>query len=256
MNWSAWAIHKPTPSILLFIMLTVAGFIAFQFLGIQSTPDMVFPSATITAQLPGAAPEQLEAEIARPIEDSVASIGGIHHVTTIVNDGTVTINVEFNYERHLQEAVTELRDAVTRIRSTLPVEMQEPIIAPLNVAGLPVLTYVVKAPGMDEVDLSWFIDDIIAKNLLQQNGVGEVKRQGGVTREVRVELDPVRLQSLHVTADDISAQLRSVQQEAPGGRGNLGNLEQTIARWARCTRRYQVGVCNDRHWPAHWQYRH
>jgi len=228
MNWSAWAIQKPTPSILLFVMLTVAGFVAFQFLGIQSTPDMVFPSATISALLPGAAPEQLEAEISRPIEDSVASIGGIHHVTTIVNDGTVTINVEFNYERHLQEAVTELRDAVTRIRATLPAEMQEPIIAPLNVAGLPVLTYAVKASGMDEADLSWFIDDVIAKNLLQQNGVGEVKRQGGVTREVRVELDPVRLQSLHVTADEISAQLRSVQQEAPGGRGNLGDLEQTV----------------------------
>jgi len=228
MNFSAWTVHKPTPSILLFIMLTVAGLLAFQTLGIQSTPDMEFPSANITARLPGASPVQLEAEVARPIEDSIASIGGIRHVMTTISDGAVAINVEFNYERNLQDAASDLRDAITRIRATLPAEMQEPVITRFDVAGLPVLTYAVTASAMDETDLSWFVDDVISKNLLQQPGVGQVRRQGGVAREVRIDLDPVRLLSLRVSADEISSQLRQVQQEAPGGRGNLGNLEQTV----------------------------
>jgi multidrug efflux pump subunit AcrB len=228
MNLSTWAINKPIPSVLLFFMLTVAGLIAFQNLGVQNLPDMEFPSVSVTASLPGASPEQLEAEVARPIEDSIASVGSVRHVNTTINDGVVSILVEFAFEKNLQEAVIDLRDAVTRIRSTLPSELQEPIVARVDVAGLPVITYAVMASGMDETDLSWFVDDVVSKTLLQQRGVAQVKRQGGVTREVRVELDPIRLQALKVTAGEISSQLRSMQQEAPGGRGNLGGLEQTV----------------------------
>jgi len=228
MNFSAWAIHKPIPSILLFFMLTVAGLIAFRGLGIQNMPDMEFPSVSVTANLPGASPEQLEAEVARPIEDSIASVGAVRHVNTTINDGVVSILVEFAFEKNLQEAVIDLRDAVTRIRSDLPAELQEPIVSRVDVAGLPVITYAVIAPDMDETDLSWFVDDVISKTLLQERGVSQVKRQGGVKREVRVDLDPARLQALKVTAGEISSQLRSMQQEAPGGRGNLGGLEQTV----------------------------
>ncbi|MFA5941107.1 MAG: efflux RND transporter permease subunit [Sinimarinibacterium sp.] len=228
MNLSTWAIHKPIPSILLFFMLTVAGLIAYHSLGIQNLPDMQFPSVTVQALMPGASPPQLEAEVARPIEDSVSSIGTVRHVTTTVNDGVVLMMVEFSYGKNLSEAVTDVRDAITRIRTRLPTEMQEPIVARVEVAGLPLMTYAVSAPAMEETDLSWFVDDVIAKTLLRVRGVAQVTRKGGVTREVRVELDPVRLQSLRVTAGEISTQLRSVQQEAPGGRGSLGGLEQTV----------------------------
>lgn len=228
MNFSAWAIHKPTPSVLLFIMLTVAGLIAFHGLGIQSFPDMEFPSVSVTASLPGASPVQIEAEVARPIEDSIASLGSVRHVTTTVSDGVATMMVEFAFEKDLQEAVSEVRDAVMRIRSTLPSEMQEPVVSRISVAGLPILTYAVSASDMDEADLSWFVDDVIGKTLLQVRGVARVTRQGGVSREVRVELDPVRLQSLKVTAGEIGSQLRSMQQEAPGGRGDLGGLQQAV----------------------------
>jgi len=228
MNFSAWAIRKPTPSVLLFIMLTVAGLIAFKGLGIQSFPDLESPSVSVSASLPGASPVQIEAEVARPIEDAIASIGSVRHVTTTVNDGVATMMVEFEFEKGLQEAVSEVRDAVTRIRSTLPAELQEPVVARVNVAGLPVLTYAVTAAGMDDADLSWFVDDVVGKSLLQVRGVGRVTRRGGVTREVRVELDPVRLQALKVTAGEIGSQLRSMQQEAPGGRGDLGGLQQAV----------------------------
>jgi len=228
MNVSAWAIRQPTPSILLFFMLTAAGLVAFAKLGVQSMPDMEFPSVTVTANLPGASPEQLEAEVARPIEDSVSSIGSVRHVTTTINDGAVNMIVEFSYDKETQQAVIDTRDAITRIRSTLPSALQEPIVARVEIAGLPVLTYALSSEAMDEADLSWFVDDVVGRELLKQKGIAQVRRQGGVTREVRVELDPVRLQALRVTAGEISSQLSRMQQEAPGGRGDLGGLEQSV----------------------------
>src|SRR5262249_26792084 len=121
-NFSAWAIHKPAPSILLFVMLGVAGLIAFQGLGVMFMPDLEFPAVTLHAHLPGASPVQLESEVARPIEDSIASVGDVRHVTTTINDGVVSMMVEFGFNKNLQEAVTDVRDAITRIRSTLPAE--------------------------------------------------------------------------------------------------------------------------------------
>jgi multidrug efflux pump subunit AcrB len=228
MNFSAWAIRQPTPSILLFFMLMVAGLIAFQRLGIQSMPDMEFPSVSLVASVPGAAPEQLEAEVARPIEDAVSSIGSVRHVSTTINDGAVSLMIEFTYEKDTQEAVIDVRDAVARIRSTLPAEMQEPVVSRVEIAGLPIVTYAVSSDRMDEADLSWFVDDTVSRALLQARGVAEVRRQGGVTREVRVELNPIRLQAQRVTPGEISSQLRRMQQEAPGGRGDLSGLEQTV----------------------------
>ncbi len=228
MNFSAWAIRKPIPSILLFILITVAGLVSFKMLSIQNFPDIDFPAVSVTASLPGATPTQMETEVTRKIEDSIASIGAIKHITSTINDGSSTTMVEFQLEKDVQEAVNDVRDSVSRIRAQLPSDVQEPVISRVTFAGLPVLTYAVEASDMDAEDLSWFVDNIVNKRLLSVRGVAKVTRQGGVDREVRVQLDPVRLQALNVTAADISAQVRGMQQEAPGGRGNIGGQEQAV----------------------------
>lgn len=228
MNVSTWAIRNPTPSILLFFMLTVAGLIAFRGLGIQGFPDVDFPTVMVEARLPGAPPSQLENEVARPIEDAVASIDGLNHVTSRITDGAVTMVVEFDFDTRSQDALIDVRDAISRIRATLPADLQEPVVNRVQASGMPVLTYAIRADGMDQPDLSWLVDDVVTKKLLSVKGVAQISRQGGSTREVRIELDPVRLQALRVTAGEISQQLRSMQQEAPGGRGDLGGREQSV----------------------------
>lgn len=228
MNISAWAIHKPTPSILLFFMLGVGGLFAFKGLGIQSLPDMDLPAITVSVKLPGAAPAQLETEVVRPLEDSIAGIAAVQHVHSSIYDGTATITAEFEFGRDIQVALDDVRDAVTRARSLLPADLEEPVVSRFDSRGVPALTYAVTTSGMDEADLSWFIDDTVTKALRPIKGVAEVRRQGGVTREVLVELDPVRLQALNVTAAEVSAQLNAMQQNVPGGRGDLGGLEQSV----------------------------
>jgi multidrug efflux pump subunit AcrB len=228
MNVSTWSIRNPTPSVLLFITLTLVGLLAFQRMKIQNFPDIDLPTVTVSASLPGASPAQLETEVARKIENSVATLQGIKHIYTNVQDGTATVTAEFRLEKRTQEAVDDVRDAVARVRSDLPGELRDPVISKLNLAGAPILTYTVASERMDEEALSWFVDNDVTKALLGVPGVGAVSRVGGVQREVRVALDPARLMALGATAAEVSRQLRQVQQEASGGRADIGGQEQSV----------------------------
>jgi multidrug efflux pump subunit AcrB len=228
MNVSAWSIRNPVPGLLLFILLSLLGLLAFHTMKVQNFPDIDLPTVTLTASLPGAAPVQMETEVARKIENSLATLQGVKHIYSKIQDGTATITTEFRLEKATQEAVDDVRDAYSRVRSDLPTELKDPIIARMNLAGLPIITYTVASDRLDEEALSWFVDNAVAKKLLSVPGVGKVSRVGGVIREVRIELDPARLFALNVTVADLSRQLRQVQQESAGGRTDLGGAEQSV----------------------------
>ncbi|HEU0199516.1 MAG TPA: efflux RND transporter permease subunit [Burkholderiaceae bacterium] len=228
MNVSSWSIRNPIPSVLFFILLTLVGLMSFHAMKIQNFPDIDLPTVTVAAALPGASPSQMETEVARKIENAVATLQGVKHIYTEVKDGSASVAVEFRLEKPTQEAVDDVRDAVARIRSDLPGDLRDPVISKVNLAGTPMLTYTVASDRMDDEALSWFVDNTVAKSMLSVAGVGAVARVGGVDREVRVELDPERLLALGATAADISRQLRQIQQEAPGGRTDIGGAEQTV----------------------------
>ena len=228
LNVSSWSIRNPVPAILLFILLTFAGLMGFGMMKIQEFPDIDLPVITVTAELPGASPAQLENDVVRKIEDSLATVQGVKHIQSTLTDGTADIAVEFRLEKSTQKALDDVRDAVARVRADLPADLRDPVIKKLEVAGSPILTYTVASARMDDEALSWFVDHDISKALLAVPGVGAVTRVGGVTREVRIALDPAPLLALNTTALDISRQLRQVQQEASGGRAYLGGGEQTV----------------------------
>jgi multidrug efflux pump subunit AcrB len=227
-NVSSWSIRNPIPAILLFAMLTVLGTLSFRAMRIQQFMDIDLPMVIVVATLPGAAPSQMETEVARKIENSIATLQGVKHIYAQIQDGTATITAEFRLEKGTQEAIDDVRDAVSRVRSDLPGDLRDPVVSKVNLSGSPILTYTVASSRMDDEALSWFVDNTVAKHLLSVRGVGAVSRVGGVTREVRVELDPARLLALHATVADISRQLRQVQQEASGGRADVGGAEQSV----------------------------
>jgi multidrug efflux pump subunit AcrB len=228
LNVSAWSIRNPIPAILLFVMLCFAGSLAFRSMKIQNFPDIDLPTVVVKAALPGASPSSLENDVARRMENAIASVQGLRHITTRIQDGALTLTVEFRLEKPVQEALDDVRSAVQRVRSDLPADLREPIIQKLDIAGQPVLAYAVSSSRLDAQALSWFIDNELSRALLAVRGVGSVTRVGGVEREVRVALDLGRLQSLGLTAADVSRQLRQVQQESAGGRADVGNAEQPI----------------------------
>ena len=236
MNFSSLSIKNPIPAIMLFALLSLAGLLSFRSSAVQDFPDIELPIVTISASLPGAAPAQLETEVARKIEDSVASLQGVKNIYTSVLDGSVQISVEFVLEKPLTEAVNDVRDAVARVRADLPSELRDPSVTKASTAGRVVLTFMA-APALstdgglariDDQDLSWFVDNAVTKRLLSVPGLGAVKRMGGVSREVRIELNAAKMAALNVSAIEVSRQLRLVQQEAPGGRGNVSGAEQSV----------------------------
>lgn len=227
---------------MLFILLTLAGILSFRSTIVQDFPDIELPIVTVSAPLSGAAPAQLETEVARKIEDAVASLQGVKNVYTKVLDGNVEVTVEFVLEKVISDAVNEVRDAVATVRADLPSEMRDPTVTKASTAGRVIMTYTVEAAEdgkdskvvagesskPDAQELSWFVDNTVAKRLRAVPGVGAVRRMGGVSREVRVELDTSKMAALNVAAVDVSRRLKLVQQEAPGGRGDVSGAEQSV----------------------------
>lgn len=226
MNISSWSIRNPVPAILCFILLTIFGLIGFQRLQVQDFPEMDLPTITISATLEGAAPSQLENEVARKIEDKLTSISKLDHITTKITDGAVSINVTFKLEKDPQTALSEVRNAVDSARADLPGEMAAPTVSKVDNAGTPLLTYTVRSTDLDEQDLSWLVDNDLSKALLSVKGVSKVERIGGIDREVHVDLNPALMSGLGLTAETVSDQLNAMQRERSGGQGDIGGQRQ------------------------------
>ncbi|RFP16205.1 MULTISPECIES: efflux RND transporter permease subunit [unclassified Duganella] len=228
MNFSTLSIKHPLPAIMLFILLSIAGLFGFHNMTVQDRPDIELPFVAIDLGLPGASPSQLETEVARKVEGAVAGIQDVRHIYTTVSDGNVNITIVFRLEKNLEQAMSEARDAVNRVRSDLPAEVRDPVFTKASTSGGAILGYALSSSRLDEEALSWYVDSVVSKALLAVKGVGKVERLGGVTREVLVELDPARLSALNVSAADVSRQLQRVQREAAGGRTDVSGAQQSV----------------------------
>ena len=190
MNLSAWSIRNPIPAAMLFVLLTLAGLLSFKSMKVQNFPDMDLPVVVVTAALPGAAPGQLESDVARKIENAIATIQGVKHITSTLVDGQATIATEFELEKPVQEAVDDVRSAVSRVRADLPADLRDPIVAKLELSSQPVQAYAIASDNWDDEQLSWFLDDTLSRRMLAVPGVGGVGRVGGVTRQVQGQPAP------------------------------------------------------------------
>jgi hypothetical protein len=162
-NVSSWSIRTPSPGCCSSSCSPPSGAMSFRAMKIQNFPDIDLPTVTVTASLPGASPSQLETDVARKIENQIATLQGVKHIYTSVQDGISTTTVEFRLEKPTQEAVDDVRDAVSRVRTDLPAELRDPIISKFDLAGSPILTYTVASTRMDDEALSWFVDDTVTR---------------------------------------------------------------------------------------------
>ncbi|MBD2387805.1 efflux RND transporter permease subunit [Cylindrospermum sp. FACHB-282] len=227
-NISAWAIKKPVPTIVIFLILTVIGWFSFVSLGIDINPNIDVPTVTVTVTQQGAGPAELESQVTKKVEDAVAGLGNIDNMTSTVTDGNSRTVINFILGTDSDRATNDVRNAVSQIRQNLPQEINEPIIQRLEFAGGPVITYAVKSAQRSVEELSNLVDQTISRALLAVKGVAQIKRVGGVDREIRINLDPDRLQSLGITATQVNDQIRNLNINLPGGRAEIGGSEQTI----------------------------
>jgi len=228
MNFATWSIRNPVPSLLLFTLLTLFGVMGFHKLGIQRFPDMDLPTIKIAATLEGAAPAQLETEVARKIEDKLTSLTRLDHVTTTITDGSVSISVSFEIDKDSEAALNEVRNAVDSVKADLPAAMTSPTVSKVTQESSSLATYTALSDSLDEQELSWFVDNDISKAILSAKGVAAVTRIGGIDREVHIDLDPALMAGLGVSASTVSTELKAVQKDNSGGLGEVGGKRQSL----------------------------
>ena len=227
-NFSAYSIRRPLPAILLFVVLLFLGIMSFKSLPVTRFPNIDIPLVQVTINQSGSTPAELETQVAKLVEDSVANITGVKHVISTLSDGSSTTAIEFRLEIDTDRALNDVKDAIEKIRPDLPRTIDEPIVQRIDVEGQAILAFAAVSPGMTLEQLSWHVDDVIKRDLLVVKGVGRVERYGGVKREIRVLLDPDRLLAYGVTAADISKQIRATNVDIGSGRGEVGSQEQAI----------------------------
>jgi len=227
-NISAWAIRHPVTPVVLFVVLLFMGVVAFLRLPVTLNPDISFPGVEVLVSQPGASPQEIETQIMQKIEGAIAGIGNIDNITSLAIEGQSRVFIEFAIGTPIDRAVSDVRDAVAKVRVNLPQGIQEPVVQRLDVDGNQIATYAVASSALSDEELSWFVDNSINKRLLNIEGVAQVSRGGGVNREIRVELDPARMQALGITAAQVNQQLRALNLDSPGGRAQVGGGEQAI----------------------------
>lgn len=227
-NISGWAIRNPVATLVIFLLLTVAGIVSYPMLRINNSPDIDLPAVVVSIVQSGAAPSELESQVTRRVEDAVAGLGDVKHISSTIVDGSSTTIIEFALGKNIDRATNDVRDKIAQIRADLPAAIRDPVISRVEATGGAIVTFTVASPRMTVAELSWFVDDTIAKSMLSVPGVAQVNRVGGVEREIRVALHPDRMLALGITATQVNAQIREQNINLPGGRGTIGAGEQTI----------------------------
>src|SRR5271168_2737015 len=229
LNVSAWSIRRPIPAAVAFAVLVILGLVSFRTMSVTRFPNIDIPIVQVLITQSGAAPSELESQVTKKVEDAVSSINGVWHIISTVTDGSSSTVIQFTVGSvDIDRALNDVKDAIAKIRSDLPRTIDEPIVNRIDIEGLPIVTYAASAPGMSIEDLSWFVDDTVARALQSVKGVGSVTRSGGVDREISVSLDPQKLLALGVAATSVSDQLRATNVDLAGGRGEIAGQEQAI----------------------------
>ncbi|MDN3646976.1 efflux RND transporter permease subunit [Pontixanthobacter aestiaquae] len=227
-NISAWSIRNPVIPLVFFVAITFAGILSFYNMDVVNNPDIEFPAVNVSISQPGAAPTEIENQITQRVESAVRSINGVKNLNSSAREGSSNTFIEFEIGTDPNDAVAEVKNAVDTIRGSLPDGILEPRVSKEEIAGGFLGIYAVEADDMTIEQLSWFIDDSIAKRLLSIEGMAEAGRFGGVNREIEVILDPAKMQALGVTASQINQLLRVDNLDAAGGMTEVGGTRQSV----------------------------
>jgi multidrug efflux pump subunit AcrB len=227
-NISAWSIRNPVVPIIIFIGLMLLGMVSFNRMAKQDMPDIEFPAVMVQISQPGAAPTEIETQVTQKIEAALRSVDGVDTMQSNASEGSSMTTVMFKIGTDITEAVNEVKNAVDQTRSELPDGILEPRIVKWEGGGAEIAAWSVSADDMTLEQLSWFVDDAVTKRLLSVDGMGTVDRSGGVNREIRVTLDPAKMQSLGVTAAQINNALRQMNINAAGGKAEIAGSRQSV----------------------------
>ncbi|WP_298691403.1 efflux RND transporter permease subunit, partial [uncultured Sphingomonas sp.] len=240
-NISAWSIRNPIPALVLFAALTLAGLISFMRMDVNETPEITFPGVIIDVSQPGAAPVEMENQITQKVEAAIRSLEGVDEIDSTVDEGDSQTFVQFTLNTPVDRAVNDTREAIAQIRSQLPNGITEPQVTRVKANGGPIARFSATATDMTMEQLSWYVKNDVSRRLLAIDGMQSVSTSGAVTREIRVILDPGKMQAFGITASAVNEQLRAVNTNAAGGRAEIAGSEQSVRIIGNAQDAYTLG---------------
>ena len=240
-NISAWSIRNPVPPIVFFVLLLLAGIVSFSRMDVNDNPEIEFPAVQVIVAQPGAAPSELETQVTQRVEAAVRSVNGVDELSSYVGEGNSRTFIQFDIGTPIDRAFNDVNQAMSQIRGDLPDGILEPQVVRVDIAGGPITYFAVETTDMSLEQLSWFVDNTVAKELLGIEGMAQVRRSGGVDREIRVILDPARMQSYGITASQVNGQLRQTNMNAAGGRTEIAGSEQAVRVLGNAGSAFQLG---------------
>jgi multidrug efflux pump subunit AcrB len=243
-NISAWSIRNPVVPIVLFIALTLAGIMSFSRMDVQNDPDIEFPVVVVAISQPGASPVEITTQITQKVESAIRSVQGVRNIDASASEGNTSVSAEFEIGDDINAAVSEVKNAVDQIRGDLPDGILEPQVFKVATSSDPIAYFAVEASDMTLEQLSWFVDDTVSRRLLAVEGMASVSRNGGVNREIRVILDPAKMQSLGVTASQINSVLRQQNLNAAGGQSEIAGSRQSVRILGNAANAYELSQRN------------
>ena len=227
-NISSWCIRNPVAPIVLFVGLMLAGVVAFSRMTITQNPDIEFPVVIVGISQPGAAPAEMEKQVTQQVEAAVRGVSGVDEINSTVNEGFSNTVIQLQIGTPVDRAVNDVRNAIAQVRGNLPEGILEPTVQRFDTSAQPIVFISAQTTDMTLEQLSWYVDNNVAKRLRSVTGVAGVSREGGVNREIRVILDPAALQAQGITAAQVNQQLRQLNMNAAGGRAEIAGSEQSV----------------------------
>ncbi len=212
------SIRRPVLATVMTIALVVFGWVGYSKLSVRELPDIDVPIVGVTTVLPAASPEVVEKEITEVLEEEISSVEGIKTLTSESSEQVSRITIEFELDRDIDVAAQDVRDKIARVRSDLPEDSEEPIVAKVDPDANAVAWLSVNATALDLRTLTDFADNVVKERLQRLPGVGSIIIGGEKRLAVRVRLDAQRLAAYGLTVSDVVGALRRENVEIPSGR--------------------------------------
>src|SRR3954463_386964 len=227
---SDFAIRRPIVTVTAMVALVVFGIFALLNLHTDEFPDIQQPVVGVTIVYPGASPSEVTREIIDPVEDAIFGISGVdgEKSTCSATDGLASCTIFFEFEKPIQQASQDIRDAISTKRADLPTEMEEPVLTRFDPSELPVVTMTLTSETVPATTLTRLADPGVTRALRAIGGVAQVSVVGGIEREMTVELQPAQLEAAGVSVAQVVQALQAQNLAAPVGRLNGGLEERTI----------------------------
>jgi hydrophobe/amphiphile efflux-1 (HAE1) family protein len=215
---ASWAISHPVGTLMLTSVLLVLGAVYVGRLPVDLLPRIVYPQIRVNVNNGGVEPVVLEETIAKPLEAALATVENLERLQTQINEGSVSITLDFAYGTNVDIALQNAATNVERVRSRLPIEASSPTISKSDPSQMQIYQIAFSSQTRDLVSLRQWLDQRLRPQLLAVQGVASVDISGGMVREIQVELDPERLRGFGLTVQDVLGSLAGENQNIAGGR--------------------------------------